>query len=246
MPQAGRALVTLLGGLGEQLEHDLGQERGNRRDERVRRDRLLGDVAIDPLDGIAGPERQGARQHLVEDDAQGVEIGPLVDPAVHPACLLRGHVRQRPLDEPGVLEVLELAGYPGRNPQIGDLHLAGGGVEEQVLRLDVLVDDVVPVQRGERLDQAEGEGEEALERHRPIQEPIERHAAEILQDQRRLIAEHLERIGLDDGRGVERPGDLVLVAQPLEGARARVIAPEDLEHHGTAVVLAYTPVKKGV
>ena len=89
VPQAERALVALLGGLGEQLEHDRGQERGNRGDERVRRERRLGDVAVHPLDGIAGLEGQGARQHLVEGDAEGVEVGPLVDPAVHPARLLR-------------------------------------------------------------------------------------------------------------------------------------------------------------
>ena len=145
-----------------------------------------------------------------------------------------------------VLEVLELAGYPGRDPEVGDLHLAGGGVDEDVLRLDVLVDDAVSMQPGERLRQADGEGEEAIERHRPFQEPIERYAAEILQDQRRLVAEHLERIGLDDGRAVDSPGDLVLVTQSIEGASARVIATEDLEHHGMAIGLAYTPVNNGV
>ena len=56
--QAGRGLVALLGGLGEQLQDD-GREYG--RDSRqplAGRRWLSGDVAVDPLHGIGRGERQ--------------------------------------------------------------------------------------------------------------------------------------------------------------------------------------------
>ncbi len=252
MAQAEGALVALLGGLGEQLEHDLGEaaveSRGRARAAGLRR---LGDVAIDPLDGVAGLEGQGASQHLVEGDAEGVQVGPLVEPAVHAARLLRRHVGERALDEAVVGELLGSAVGEGGDAEIGDLHLAGVGVVEQVLGLDVLVDDVVPVELGERGGEAEGEGEEALDRHRAdrpvaIEQPVERAAAEVLQDQGHLVAERLDPVGLDDDRRIERPGDLELVLEPAEGAGAGVVAPQDLEHHRPAVLLAPRAVEDRV
>ena len=98
-------------------------------------------MAMDPFHGIVRLEGEPAGEHLIERDAEGVEIGAVVDRPVHPPRLLRRHVGQRALDEPGRLRGRLLAGQAGGEPEVGDLHLAGGGVDEDVVGLEVPVDD---------------------------------------------------------------------------------------------------------
>ena len=56
--QAGRGLVALLGGLGEQLQDDGGERGRDSRHALDRRHRLSGDMAVDPLHGIGRGKRQ--------------------------------------------------------------------------------------------------------------------------------------------------------------------------------------------
>ena len=60
--------------------------------ERRRRAR---DMAVDPPHGVARAERQGAGEHLVEDDAHRIEVAARIDRAVHPAGLFGRHVGER-------------------------------------------------------------------------------------------------------------------------------------------------------
>ncbi len=89
-------------------------------------------VAVDPLEGIARLERQPPREQLVERDAEGIQVGPAVDRAVHPPRLLGRHVRQRPLDELGGPRGLELARQARREPEVGELHVQRRGVDEDM------------------------------------------------------------------------------------------------------------------
>ncbi|HUB14632.1 MAG TPA: hypothetical protein VMB34_21965 [Acetobacteraceae bacterium] len=110
MLHAGRGLIAFLGRLGKQLHGD-----GRDRDRHIRqplggRYRLFRDMAVDPLHGIGGGERQGAGEHPVERDAEGVEVAASINRTVHPPGLFRRHVGQRAGDEFGRLGRLPLAG----------------------------------------------------------------------------------------------------------------------------------------
>ena len=64
----------------------------------VGRRRLPGNVAVHPLHRIGGGEGKFAGQHLVEGDAERIEIAAGIDRAVHPAGLFGRHVGERPGD----------------------------------------------------------------------------------------------------------------------------------------------------
>ena len=78
---AGGGLVALLGGLGEELHDDSRERRRDVRDPLARRRRLPGDMAVHPLHRIGSREGQRSRQHLVEGDAQRIEIAAGVRPS---------------------------------------------------------------------------------------------------------------------------------------------------------------------
>ncbi len=54
--------------------------------------RLTCDVAVDPFQRVGGSKRKHARQHLVQSDAQRVEIAAGIDRSIHAPGLFRGHV----------------------------------------------------------------------------------------------------------------------------------------------------------
>ena len=90
-------------------------------------DRLPGDVAMDPLHRIGGGEGQRPRQHLVEGDAQRIEIAPGIDRPVHAAGLLGRHVGERPGDHLGRLGGLALARQTRGDAEAGQPDRAGRG-----------------------------------------------------------------------------------------------------------------------
>ncbi len=97
-PQARGRLVAILAHLLEQLHHDGRQRGGDRRLPIRQRRRLPGDVTMDPLERIYRDEGQRSRQHLVEQDAQRIEVAARVHRAVHAPGLFRRHVGERALD----------------------------------------------------------------------------------------------------------------------------------------------------
>ena len=116
---------------------DLGPELG-------RRLRDLGEVLHRDLHRRVARERDLGGQELVEDDAGRVEVGRLVDG--RPARLLGREVLRGP-DDRALLRHLARAG-PG-DPEVGHLDDALG-VDDDVVRLDVAMDDAVPVRVAER------------------------------------------------------------------------------------------------
>ncbi len=88
-------LVPVLSGLGQELQDDGGDRTRKSAHPLARRHRLPGDVTMDPLQWIRGRQRQRPGEHLVQRDAEGVEIAAGIDRAVHAAGLLRRHVSKR-------------------------------------------------------------------------------------------------------------------------------------------------------
>ena len=96
-------------------------------------------------------ERDDARQHFVEHDPQAVDVGPGVEFLAQ--ALLWGHVVRRTDHAPGLRQVVQDAQVPQpRDPEVQHLH-AGSGTRERdddVVRLDVAMDDVLLVRRVQR------------------------------------------------------------------------------------------------
>ena len=146
------------------------------------------------------------RQHLEKDDPQAVNVGPLVEIAT--ACLLRRDVLGRPQHRAG-LSQLDRSHHSG-DAEVGQLRVAGG-VEEDVLRLDVAMDHVLVV------GEIEGIGELRRDFKRPvlgqgtplIDELLERRSREVF---------HRDVAGAIDGSPVVCAND-VGMAQPDRGLR---------------------------
>jgi len=107
--EAGGGLVAILGRLGEELHDDPGEYGRNALQPFRRRHRLSRDVAMNPFHRIGRAERQASGQHLVERDAEGVEVAAGIDRAVHPPRLLGRHIGERPGDDLGRFGGLPLA-----------------------------------------------------------------------------------------------------------------------------------------
>ena len=88
------------------------------------RHRLPRDVAVDPFHRIGRGEWQRAREHLVERDAERVEVAAGIDRAVHPSGLFGRHVGERAGDDLGRLGRLALARKPRGDAEPGQPDLA--------------------------------------------------------------------------------------------------------------------------
>ena len=53
---------------------------------------LTCDVAVDPFQRVGGGKRKHARKHLVQSDAQRIEIAAGIHRSIHAPGLFRGHV----------------------------------------------------------------------------------------------------------------------------------------------------------
>ena len=135
-------LVPRLGVLLDRLEHDRLQVARDPGIERPGPRRLLGLDLLDQLEPVRRVERRAEREQLVERQPQGVDVGPGVPLAPEP---LGGHVAERAQDVAGLGQPVVL---PLGQAEVGDPDHPLG-VEQQVRRLDVAVDDPAGVGVGQ-------------------------------------------------------------------------------------------------
>src|ERR1700726_534643 len=221
-PQARSGLVPLLGVLGEEL-HDDGRKRAGDFGAFAGRCRLARNMAMDPLQGIGGGKRKSAREHLVQGDAQRVEIAARIDRAVHPAGLLGRHVGERAGNDLRRRGHLALLRQPRRDPESGEPDVAGV-IDEDVRGLDVLVDEAVPVDLAKRRRQSNGNAQEPsqLERLPAVEDAIEELASRVLEYEHRspFVARECQRPGCPCG--IEVGGEQVFMLEPPEALRLRL------------------------
>jgi hypothetical protein len=197
--------------------------------------RLARDVGVDQLHRVGLGEGTPTGEELEEGDAEGVEVGPRVDPSADPAGLLGRHVGQG-ADQPiGRGERRRLVGEERRDRQVGQLHLAGARVDDDVLRLDVLVDHAARVDLGERVADLEGDREEARDAELRREGARERDAVDVLEDQEGALTDLDELERLDHARALDPRGDVELVAELGEALVAVAVVVRDLEHDAATV-----------
>src|SRR5713101_5837958 len=219
--QPGSGLVALLGVFGEELHGDSRQRLGDC-DAINRWYRLACNLAVDPLQGVGGRERQPARKHLVQGDAQRVEIAAGINRAVHPASLLGCHIGKRAGNNLGRYGRLALARQLGRNPEAGK-PCVSGTIDKHIRRLDVLMYEALPMDLAECCCQANGDAQEASQFERmplvPLKNPVQWFTARILEyeDGPSFVTSKGQRLGRP--RRIEFGGERVLVLKPPESLR---------------------------
>ncbi len=158
--QIARRVVPLHRLLGHRLQDDRLQVDRHGRVEPTRRARLLQRYLAQQLLAAFPVEGRLQRQQLVERHAQRVDVAPMVDDRPLRHRLLGAHVSQRPDHVAGHRQAG--FGLHPRQAEVGDPEVAPG-VDQQVGRLDVAVDDpqrMRVIQRLGRLHAQVGHGAE--------------------------------------------------------------------------------------
>ena len=212
------ALVTRLGHLRQQPQNDVGKQPWYRRIGLRGGHGRPRQVRVDQVDGIVADEGRPAGQHLVEHDAERIEIGALIDQAVHAPGLFGGDVRK-------------LGVEPRRHTRMCAASHAGGGLEvnqrgvsalvdHDVPGIDVAVDDAPLVQPDQRLGKLDGDGQEPLDRYVAAMEPfLQVLRAGILHGQRGATIHRAERDRPYDAGHIEAGEQVVLQPEPRDGGR---------------------------
>jgi hypothetical protein len=214
-------LVTVLGGLGEELHHNGRERPRDACDPLVGRHRLPGDMAVHPLHRIGSRERQRPRKHLVEGDTQSIEVAAGVHRAVHPASLFRRHVGERPGDHLRRRGGLMLARQTRGTAEPRQPHAAARRVHQDICRLDVLMDKASLMHSAERPREWDRDAQEMRYLQWPAKQAIERHTAGILKHQRHAVVVVRQRDWSRRPVGVKFGFERIFVFEPLDATGRR-------------------------
>src|SRR5262249_56311803 len=113
-----------------------------------------------------GGKRQGTGEHLVEGDAERVEVAAGVDRTVHSSSLLGRHVGKCASERLWRTGRLSLAGEARGDTEPSEPHLASRAVDKDVGRLDVLVDEAALMEFALSRGNTDGQPQEASHIHR--------------------------------------------------------------------------------
>ena len=138
---------------------------------------------------------------------------------------------------------LLLGREPRGNPEIGQAGAAGGGVHDDVVGVEVLVNDVAPMNLGNGCGQLQGEVEKPVEPQRPpSDEGLEGAVPHILQHQGEPVPVDLQPMDLGDAGDAEPLDQLVLAAQTGGLHGGGILVDEALHDDGEPVAVAGRPI----
>ena len=181
---------------------------------------------------------RAAGEHLIERDAERIEVAAGIDRAVHPPGLFGRHVGQRAGDDLGRLGRLTLARQTRGDAEPGEPRPSVRAVHKDIGRLDVLVDEAALVRLAQRGGDADGEAQEASHLHRFADESLERLAARILEQQRCSTAFAGKRERPRRPCGVEFVPQFIFVSEAIERGRRRALRGGQHRQHRAAAARA--------
>ena len=158
--------------LRECLQAGAFQVRRNVAHELTRRLRLILAHLPQQLHQVGRPERQTARQQLVQHDAQAIEVGAPVDAVRRALGLFGRHVVGRPQEEALLARTCLL--FAQREAEVHQ-HRPALGREQDVRGFDVAVDDAPRVRMAQRIEHGQGDPRRVLPRRPMVVHP----AAEV-------------------------------------------------------------------
>src|SRR5262249_3664166 len=141
MLETGRGLIAVFCPLREQLHDDCRHRSGDFVSPLEWRYRTPREMAVHPLHRFFGGEPEVTGKHLVEHDAESVEIGAGIDRAIHPPRLFWRHVGERAGKGLRLDGRLTLTRETRRQAESGQVHRVGCVVDENMDGLDVLVNE---------------------------------------------------------------------------------------------------------
>jgi hypothetical protein len=185
---ACRTLVAVVGIFGHELKHQVRQYLGDGWIELSGGDRRLSQMAVDQFQDVVGGKRQSPCQELVEGDPQGVEVGAVVEGAIHAPGLFGRAVGQGAFQLIGGVRGRFGLRELGGDAEVNQLDLSGGGVQDDVAGVDVFVDHLAAVDLADNVCHLKGQFEELWRLHGavdlgPLVHPVaEGFAAEVFAD----------------------------------------------------------------
>ena len=192
--QAGRALVSLLGVLGEQLHDDVTGRLGDAGSDLAGGGRHARDVRVHQLQRVTREEGRVSGQDVIQQRAERIEIRAMVDHAVHAPGLLGRGIDQPGAEQPGGMQGQRFLPDPGGVLEIDELGSAARKIGEDGRRREISMGDPHRMQARQRAGEPAGHGKERLgpERAAASEQGAQGSRADVLEDQRRRGAEELD------------------------------------------------------
>src|SRR6267154_2591055 len=175
-------------------------------------------MAVDPLHGIGCGKRQRTREHLIERDAEGVEVAAGVDRAVHSSGLFGRHIGERAGDRLGWRGRLPLAWQTRGNAEPYQPHAAACRVHQDICRLDVLMDKASLMHLAERARERDRDAQEMRYVQWSAKQSIDRRTARILKHQRYAVVVVRQRDWTRRPVSVKFGFERIFVFKPLDAS----------------------------
>ena len=191
-----------------------------------------------PLHRLGGRERQGAREHLKECNAERIEVSSGIDRTVHAPSLLGRHVGERAGDRLRRLGRLAFARQARGDAKACQLHLSRRRVHQDVAGFDVLVHDATLVEPAQSRRHADGQAQEPSHLHGWTEQPMKRLAAAIFEDQDGSLAIGLERQRPHRPRTIQHVFQAEFVDKAIECLR---LGGQNGQNRAAATVIPWLP-----
>ena len=221
-----RGLIASVGILAHQPSDDVTHHRRHFGCDDIGPRRARGEVRLHVVERRAALKGQAAGEQLEEQHPQGIEIGALVDLAIHAPGLFGCHVGRRAFESHAGSGM----GSAARQPEVDQAQAFRGARHEHVGRLDVAVHHAMPVHIAHDARELHGEAERGLDIEL-VDIDAEVGLAERFEDEHGLGA-----VALDAERAAQA-GDIGQIGEDvvLDEEPAGELGVGDLEDHALAI-----------
>ena len=238
--QPAHALIAVLRQLGQQLHHDVRDRLRHVGRDVARRRRDAGDMAMRPFQRIVRGKRQLAGQHAVQRDAERIEIGAVIDRAMHAPGLFGRQIG--PVGRAcGVSIGRKSLVLASGEADIGQQDAMALARHQQVGGADIPMDDPGRMHAGQGLRELAGDVHANGPRHAWMlcQKEFERFACEVVQrvQHHRQMPALIDQGGrFDDAGNIKRLEQRVFVSEMGGKDGVDIGRIEALEHGRLAAV----------